>query len=116
MDSPRVFRLLAGDALDTKHTPFGEVGTVFRGNGLEAVWVSKQNEEIDPGWFSQPVVDLIVVVRGQLRVEFADASLPPQALSPGDLLVLPANTRCRAYRWPRNASDPAVFFAVYPAT
>jgi hypothetical protein len=32
----------------------------------------------------------------------------------GDLLVLPANTRCRAYRWPRDSRTAAVFLAVYP--
>ncbi len=40
---PRVFRILDQEALDLKPTPFGTVGTVFRGEGLEAVWVSKQS-------------------------------------------------------------------------
>ena len=43
----RVFHILDQEALDVKPTPFGNVGTVFSGEGLEAVWVSKQDEVID---------------------------------------------------------------------
>ena len=111
---PRVFRLLQGDALDVKHTPFGSVGRVFRGEGVEAVWVSKKDEAVDPDWFAQSSVDLIVVVQGELRVDFEERSFPSQVLRIGDLLVLPSNTRCRAYRWPRDRKEPTVFLAVYP--
>jgi hypothetical protein len=31
----------------TRSTPFGEVGTVFSGQGIEMVWVSKLAEPID---------------------------------------------------------------------
>jgi hypothetical protein len=65
------------------------VGTLFRGEGIEAVWVRKQGEEIDPGWFSQPTTDLLVVMHGQLRVEFEDDAKAPLIMQPGALLVLP---------------------------
>lgn len=111
---PCVFRILRGDALGTNQQPTGGVGRVFSGEGIEAVWVSKREEAIDPGWFSQPMVDLIVVLQGQLRVEFEQEVLAPLVLDPGDLLVLPSDTRCRAYRWPRDRKEATVFLAVYP--
>jgi hypothetical protein len=111
---PRVFRILGEDAPEIKRTPFGSVGRVFSGEGIEAVWVSKQDEAIEPGWFSQPMVDLIVVLQGQLRVEFEQEDLTPLVLDSGDLLVLSPDTRCRAYRWPRDRKEATVFLAVYP--
>jgi len=78
------------------------------------VGVRKQAEQIDPGWFSQAEVDLLLVLRGQLMVEFDQTKQPKRLLEPGDLLVLPPDTRCRAYRWPRDSEEPAIFFAVYP--
>ena len=112
---PRIFHTLREDALEVRPSPFGSVGKIFSAEGLEAVWVRKENEEVDPNWFSQPVVDLILVVQGKLRVEFERADLPPSVLEPGDLLVLPPHTRCRAYRWPRDMEEATVFLAVYPA-
>lgn len=58
-------------------------------------------------------MDLILVLQGALRFEFA-GSEPDRALEPGELLVLPAGNECRAYRWPRDASLPTVFVAAYP--
>jgi hypothetical protein len=29
-------------------------------------------------------------------------------------IVLPPNTRCRAYRWPRDQREASIFLAVYP--
>lgn len=66
------------------------------------------------GWFSQDGVDLLVVLQGQLRIEFAQPDFPPYLLQPGDMLVLPANTACRAYHWPRDAEQSTIFLAVYP--
>ncbi len=111
---PRVFHMLRGDAVAVQSAPTGTVGTLYSRAGLEAVWVAKQQEIIDPEWFSQPTVDLIAVMQGQLRVEFAQEDLAPVVLDPGDLLVLPPNTRCRAYRWPRDRGEAAIFLAVYP--
>jgi hypothetical protein len=91
------------------------VGEVYSGGGIELVWVSKLDEEIDPGWFSTDTVDLMLIVQGRLRVEFADEQLEDLTFEPGQLLVLPAHTRCRAYRWPREAKQPTIFVAFYPA-
>ena len=114
-DGPRVFHALTGDALDTSSSPFGSVGQVFSGEGLELVWVRKEAEEVDADWFSQDAVDLLVVLQGGLRCEFEDEAFSTRDLTPGDVLVLPAKTRCRAYRWPRNRAEPTIFIAVYPA-
>jgi hypothetical protein len=59
---------------------------------------------------------VILVVQGQLRCEFADAGLAARVLDAGDCLVLPATTRCRAYRWPRDSHEATVFVAMYPHT
>lgn len=113
--APRVHNVLRGEAADdVRTTPFGQVGTVYSGSGIELVWVSKQAEAIDEGWFSSGEVDLMLVVQGQLKVEFEHADLPDRILDVGDVLVLPAGVRCRGYRWPREASDATVFVAAYP--
>lgn len=106
---PHVFRLLQGEALDIHHSPTGDVGRVFCGEGLEAAWVVKQQEVIDAAWFSQPSVDLLIILRGQLRVEFEQPHLASVVLGSGDLLVLPPHTRCRAYRWPQDRQDATIF-------
>lgn len=111
---PHVFHLLQGEALDIHRSPTGNVGRVFCGEGLEAVWVAKQQEVIDTAWFSQPSVDLLIILQGQLRVEFEQTQQASVSLEPGDLLVLPPHTRCRAYRWPRDRQEATIFLAVYP--
>ncbi len=111
---PRIFHILRGDALETHTSPFGSVGKLFSGDGIEAVWVKKQREEIDPDWFSQRTVDLILVVQGKLKMEFERPDMSSCVLEPGDFVVLPPDTRCRAYRWPRDAEEAALFVAVYP--
>ncbi|MDD5466237.1 MAG: hypothetical protein PHS96_00370 [Anaerolineales bacterium] len=113
-DKPRLVHILQEDALEIHHSPFGRVGRIFSGAGIEAVWVRKQGEGIDPDWFSQPMVDLILVVKGKLKMEFERSDFSPRVLEPGDLLVLPPDTRCRAYRWPRDAEEATLFLAVYP--
>ena len=107
--------VLRGEAADdVRTTPFGQVGTVYSGSGIELVWVSKQAEEIDEGWFSSGEVDLMLVMQGRLKIEFEHADLPDRILDTGDVLVLPAGVRCRGYRWPREASEATVFVAAYP--
>ncbi len=108
------FNVLKDEALEITYSPFGSVGRLFTEEGLEAVWVKKDAEEIDPGWFEQPMADLILVVRGKLRVEFERVDLVTRVLEPGEMMILPANTRCRAYRWPRDAREGTIFLAVYP--
>jgi hypothetical protein len=113
-DYPRVFHTLRGDAMTVRDSPTGRVGQLFSGAGLEAVWVRKEGEAIDPEWFAQPIVDLLVVVQGQLYVEFPEVGRASMVLGPGDVLVLPPGARCRAYRWPRDRQEATVFVAVYP--
>jgi hypothetical protein len=105
---------LRGQARQVRSTPFGDVGTVFSGQGIEMVWVSKLAEPIDQNWFASDEVDLILVVHGQLKVEFESPSQPDRVLSVGDVLVLPARERCREYRWPRDARQATIFVAAYP--
>jgi len=114
--APQVFNVLRGEASLVRSTPFGDVGTVFSGQGIELVWVSKLGERVDEDWFSSEEIDLILVVQGQLKFEFESPSQPDRVLSVGDVLVLPAGARCRAYRWPREAREATVFVAAYPAT
>jgi len=111
---PTVFNILAGEATAVHHSSTGTVGVLFSGQGIEAEWVSKQKEERDSEWFSQGSVDLILVLQGQLCVEFEDASLGDRVLKRGDLLVLPPMTRCRAYHWPEESDQETIFFATYP--
>ena len=116
IEKPQVFHILKCEAREIRQSAYGSVGELFSGEGIEAVWVNKQAEEIDPGWFSQSTVDLIIVMQGKLRFEFEREDIPALELEAGDMLVLPANTHCRAYRWPRDAETAAVFVAVYPTT
>jgi quercetin dioxygenase-like cupin family protein len=109
----RVFHVLEGDALQIKSTPYGDIGNLYGDERIEAVWVRKQDEAIDPEWFSQPSVDLILVMQGQLKVEF-EGRTKDRLLRQGDFLVLPKDTRCKAYHWPRESEKAAIFLAVYP--
>ena len=94
---PEVFNVLLGKAREVRSTPFGDVGTVFSGQGIEVVWVSKMAEPVDQNWFSLDQVGLILVVQDQLKFEFESPGQPARVLSPGEALVLPARQRCRAY-------------------
>lgn len=49
-DKPRIFHLLREDALGIRHSPFGSVGKIFSGEGIEVVWVKKQSEKINQGF------------------------------------------------------------------
>jgi uncharacterized protein len=110
----QVFNVLRGEAHHVRSTPFGDVGTVFSGRSMELVWVSKKGEPVDDSWFRMKAVDLIMVLQGQLKFEFESPDLDARVLGPGELLILPAEARCRAYRWPRDASQATVFLAAYP--
>jgi uncharacterized protein len=112
--APLVFNVLAGEASHIRATPFGDVGTVFSGQRMEFVWVSKHGEPIDENWFSMKEVDLIMVIQGQLKLEFDSPAQHDRVLSAGEVLVLPAEARCRAFRWPRDSGHPTIFVAAYP--
>ena len=111
---PRLHRIFQSEAAGVRSTPFGEVGTVFSGSGMEVVWVSKHGEEIDPDWFVPDQPDVLVVIQGCLKVEFESAAHNDLVLEVGDALVLPPACRCRAYRWPRDSQEATVFLAAYP--
>jgi hypothetical protein len=110
----QVLNVLRGEASEIRSTPFGDVGKVFSGEGIELVWVSKLGEPVDENWFSSPYVDLILVIQGQLKCEFESPAEPDRVLGVGEAIVLPAGVRCRAYRWPRDAAEATVFVAAYP--
>jgi uncharacterized protein len=110
----QVFKVLQGEANHVRSTPFGDVGTVFSGRSMELVWVCKQGEPVDDSWFRMKAVDLIMVLQGQVKFEFESPDQDDRVLGPGELLVLPAEARCRAYRWPRDASQATIFLAAYP--
>ena len=110
----QVFNALTGDATHVRATPFGDVGTVFSGRQMELVWVRKHGEPIDDSWFRMKEVDLIMVIQGQLKVEFESPAGSDRVLGIGDILVLPADARCRAYRWPRDCDQATIFLAAYP--
>ena len=110
---PAIVRVLRGEGADLHSSPTGSVGRIYRGSGFEVVWVRKQAEAIDPAWFSQPMVDVLLVLQGKLRVEF-QRPRRAKVIGPGDVLVLPPGRRCRAYRWPRTARRATIFVAVYP--
>jgi hypothetical protein len=111
--APLLLRALEGEAVGAaRATPYGSVGAILDCDSTEVVWVCKQDEDVDPGWFSQPDTDVLCVVAGQLRVEFKAEPGTTLTLRPGDVLVLPPDTACRAYRWPRDSREAAVFLAV----
>ena len=112
----RQFNVFSGEAPRVEKTPYGAVGTMVDDPEIEVVWVSKQDDAIDPEWYVQEQMDVLYLARGTLRVEFADESSPARTLRAGDLLVIPPGTRCRAYRWPRQSIEPAVFVAITPRT
>lgn len=114
-DRVRVLSVLRAEASHVRSSPFGTVGTVFSSPDMEVVWVSKLGEPVDDGWFSSHEDDVIIVVQGQLKFEFEDSGEAERVLGPGDVLTLPAETRCRAYRWPRDAPEATIFVAAYPA-
>ena len=111
--APQVFDVLRGDALETRSVQFGDVGTLFSGDGIECVWVRKLDEMIDPDWFQPDVADVIVVIQGRLKVEFESERHADRVVDPGTVVVLPAGVRCRAYRWPRDAHEATIFVATY---
>ena len=111
---PEIYRMLRRQARNVRKSPTGDVGLAYRGSGIEAVWVEKKGERIHRRWFQPDTVDLLLVIRGKLKVEFEDRRFRTRVLTPGDLLVLPPKIKCRAYRWPRSSRTGTVFFAVYP--
>jgi mannose-6-phosphate isomerase-like protein (cupin superfamily) len=95
-----------------RQTPYGSVEDVHAGGDLEAWWILKEDEEIEPGPAVMDRDDLLYVAEGALRLELEGRE--PFVLEAGDVFVVPAGTRFRGYRWPRDGG-PCRFLAVAPA-
>ena len=99
----------ARQAVEQRETPFGAVGVVHDGPDLQAWWIWKDDEPVDPEWSTMENDDLLYVVEGGLRLELEGER--PRDLGPGDCFVIPGGRRFRGYRWPRDGA-PCLFLAV----
>lgn len=104
--------VLARQALTTEASPYGAVGVVHSGAHLDAWWIWKEDEEIEPTPAVMDRDDLLYVIRGSLRLELQGQEA--QVVSSGQACVIPAGTPFRGYRWPRDG-EPCLFLAVAPA-
>jgi len=105
-------KVSAREALDSRETPYGSVGVVHDGADLQAWWIWKDDEAIDPDWNALEREDLLYVIEGMLRLELEGE--PPRDLTCGECFVIPAGRRFRGSRWPRDG-EPCLFLAVTPA-
>ena len=99
------------EGLERRETPYGSVGVVHDGADLQAWWIWKDDEAIDPDWNALEREDLLYVIEGTLRLELEGE--PPRDLTRGECFVIPAGRRFRGYRWPRDG-EPCLFLAVTP--
>jgi mannose-6-phosphate isomerase-like protein (cupin superfamily) len=104
--------VIARQALSHEDSPYGSVGVLHAGPDLEAWWIWKDGEEVEPGLSVMDRDDLLYVVHGSLRLELEGSD--PAVLRAGELVVIPAGTPFRGYRWPRDG-EPCLFLAVAPA-
>lgn len=102
-------KVSAREALELRETPYGSVGVVHDGADLQAWWIWKDDEAVDPEWSTMEREDLLYVIEGTLRLELEGES--PRELGPGECFVIPAGRRFRGYRWPRDGA-PCLFLAV----
>src|SRR5512134_2776219 len=96
----------------TEESPYGAVGVVHSGSDLSAWWIRKDDEEVEPTFAVMDRDDLLYVIEGSLRVELQGRE--SRVIGAGQLCVIPAGTRFRGYRWPRDG-EPCSFLAVAPA-
>jgi mannose-6-phosphate isomerase-like protein (cupin superfamily) len=104
--------VIARQALSQEDSPYGSVGVLHAGSDLEAWWIWKDGEEAEPALSVMDRDDLLYVVRGSLRLELEGRD--PVVLRAGELVVIPAGTPFRSYRWPRDG-EPCLFLAIAPA-
>jgi mannose-6-phosphate isomerase-like protein (cupin superfamily) len=95
----------------TRETQYGTVEDLYTGPELRAWRIHKDAEELEPTPQVCTRDDLLYVVEGTLRLELDGERLDVHA---GELHVIPAGTRYRGYRWPRDGG-PCTFVAVAPA-
>ncbi len=96
-----------------RQTPYGSVEEVHAGQDLEAWWIFKDGEEVEPGCSVMDHDDLLYVAEGSLRLELEGRE--PFVLHQGEVFVIPARTPFRGYRWPRERGETCRFLAVAPA-
>lgn len=95
--------------MSQEDSPYGAVGVLHAGADLQAWWIWKDEEEIEPTLSMMDSEDLLYVVRGSLRLEHEGHE--PVLLHAGEVFVIPAGRRFRGYRWPRDGG-PCLFLAV----
>jgi hypothetical protein len=61
--------VVARQALSQEDSPYGAVGILHSGSDLEARWIWKDGEEVEPTLSVMDRDDLLYVVRGSLRLE-----------------------------------------------
>ena len=104
--------VIARKALSQEESPYGAVGVLHSGPDLEAWWIWKDGDEVEPTLSVMDRDDLLYIVRGSLRLELEGRQ--PTFLRAGELFVIPAGTPFRGCRWPRDG-EPCLFLAVAPA-
>jgi mannose-6-phosphate isomerase-like protein (cupin superfamily) len=104
--------VIARQAESQENSPYGAVGAVHTGADLDAWWIWKDQEEIEPTLSVMDRDDLLYIIRGSLRLELQGQD--PLLIAAGELFVIPAGTPFRGYRWPRDG-EPCLFLAVAPA-
>jgi mannose-6-phosphate isomerase-like protein (cupin superfamily) len=102
----------ARNASAVEASRFGSVGVVHSGEDLEAWWIWKDEEDLEPTFAVMDRDDLLFVIRGSLRLELE--SRESRVVRAGEVFVIPAGTPFRGYRWPRDG-EPCLFLAVAPA-
>ena len=95
-----------------RETPYGSVEDLYIGPELRAWRIHKDAEELEPTAQVCSRDDLLYVVEGTLRLELGDDK--PLDVHAGELHVIPAGTRYRGYRWPRDGG-PCTFVAATQA-
>ena len=93
-------------------TPYGTVEDLHVGPELRAWRIRKDAEQLEPTRQVCTRDDLLHVVEGTLRLELGGDEIVD--IDAGGLFVIPAGTRYRGYRWPRDGG-PCTFVAVAPA-
>jgi mannose-6-phosphate isomerase-like protein (cupin superfamily) len=106
-----VVDVAAREASSVEDSPFGSVGGVHAGPDLEAWWIWKDDEDVEPTLAVMDREDLLCVIEGSLRLELDGES---RVIRQGEVVVIPAGMPFRGYRWPRNGG-PCLFLAVAPA-
>jgi mannose-6-phosphate isomerase-like protein (cupin superfamily) len=106
--------VVARQALPQADSPYGTVGVLHAGSDLNAWWIWKDGEEIEPTFSVMDRDDLLYVVQGALRLHIEGRE--SFVLRAGELFVIPAGTPFRGHRWPVEGGEPCLFLAVAPAS